>query len=34
MPMVKKVQSDLDRRDVHQSIDDGVDGKACRTVNL
>ena len=26
--------SDLDRRDVHQSVDNGIDGEACRTVNL
>ena len=29
-----QVQSNLDRRDVHQSVNDGVDGEACRTVNL
>ena len=31
---VVQVMSDLDRRDVHQSVDDGIDGESCRTVNL
>ena len=26
--------SNLDSRDVHQSVDDSVDGKACRTMDL